>query len=77
MNPVVAGAIWFGLGGLIMILGLLFCLEGVLYWLRQDLITVYIRNWSWGHHFVAIFIAVGLVASTSAAFMHFLLDGGR
>lgn len=77
MNPTVAGLIWIGLGLAVLAFGALFVLEGALYLLRQDPITVYVRNWSWHHVWAAAFVAVGLVASSSAALTHFILDGQR
>jgi hypothetical protein len=77
MNPTVAGLIWIGLGLAVLTFGALFVLEGVLYLLRQDPITVYVRNWSWHYVFPAAFVAVGLVAGASAALTHFILDGQR
>src|SRR5260370_42714717 len=77
MHALVAGLIWIGFGAVILVFGLLFVLEGILYLTHQDPITVYVRNWSWGHLWVAAFVAVGLGAGSSAALTHFLLDGQR
>lgn len=77
MHATIAGLIWIGLGLAVLAFGALFVLEGVLYLTRQDPITVYIRNWSWGHLWIAAFVAVGLVAGSAAALTHFVLDGQR
>lgn len=77
MNPTVAGLIWIGLGVALGAFAALFILEGVLYLMRQDPITVYVRNWAWGHVWAAAFVSVGLVAASAAALTHFVLDGQR
>lgn len=75
MTDHVAGSIWFGLGGMIGILAALFFLEGYLLWTGQAPITVYVRNWTWGHMFAASLFALLLVAGAAAAFTHFIFDG--
>jgi hypothetical protein len=69
-----AAIIWWCLGTIIVAFGALFILEGITYWFGKAQITDYIRNWSVGHWWLAIFIGVGLVAATSVALTHFVFD---
>lgn len=77
MNDTVAGSIWAMLGLALLAFSGLFWLEAFTYWTHQPPITTYVRNWTWGHLFVAALIGVALVAGAAMALTHFILDGER
>jgi hypothetical protein len=70
----VAGCIWVGAGIILIILGLWFVLEGVLYFQQQPPITPVIRTWTNQHGIIATIIGLALVAAAVAAFIHFVAD---
>lgn len=69
-----AGAVWFGGGIILVVIGLWFTLEGVAYWEQQPPITPVIRTWTTMHAAIATIIGLALVSSAVAAFTHFVLD---
>lgn len=70
----VAGCIWVGAGTILIILGLWFILEGILYFQHQPPITPVIRTWTNQHGIIATIIGLALVAGAVAAFIHFVAD---
>lgn len=70
----VAGCIWVGAGFILIILGLWFVLEGVLYFEQQPQITPVIRAWTNQHGIIATIIGLALVSAAVAAFIHFVAD---
>ena len=70
----VAGCIWVGAGVILVIIGLWFVLEGVLYFQQQPPITPVIRTWTNQHGIIATIIGLALIAAAVAAFIHFVAD---
>lgn len=70
----VAAVIFFLLGLVVSIFGLLFLIEGVLLWLRQAPITEYIRNYDNHYSFTLAVVGAILLVGIGMAITHFLLD---
>ena len=76
-NPTVAGLIWIGFGLILLTIAGLFLLEGVLYLLHQPVITLYVRAFRTAFPLAVEFAFLALLVGMAAAFVHFVLDGGR